>query len=93
MGTVGYVVSGKKTDVFGIRKGQVVVAKTAVKLPMGSPARNLEARSVLGGARSARTCRVVTCDSRWQVRQGLGLLQRAGAQQRLHQPGCRLRSS
>lgn len=93
MGTVVYVVSGKKTDVFGIRKGQVVVAKTPANLPVASHARDLSARFTVCGAGLARTCRFVTGDSRWQVLQGLALLQRAGAKQRLDRRECRLRSS
>lgn len=94
MGTVVYVVRGNKTDVFGIRKGQAVVAKTTgTHIIVSSRARNLNSRFVQCGAQIAPTCWGTTGEARWQAQQGLGLGQRAGASQRLYRRLCRLRSS
>ncbi len=93
MGTVVCVVRGKKTDVFGIRKGQVVVAKTTGHQPVSSHAHDLDARSVQCGAWLTRTCRVMPGEARWQALRGLGRFQRPGASQRLYRRQCRLRSS
>lgn len=93
MGTVAYVVRGKKTGVFGIRKGQVVVAKTTGNQPVSSHAPVQEARSVACGARFAPTCWGAAGQGRRQALQGLGLNQRLGASLRLDWRLCRLRSS
>ncbi len=93
MGTVVYVVSGTKTDVFGICKGQVVVAKTAVNQAVSSHAHDLDARSAERARLLAGTCRHMPGETRWQVLRGFGLFQRARAGQRLNQRECRLRSS
>lgn len=93
MGTVVNIVRGKKTGIFGIQKGQVLVAKTTGNQAMLRPVHDLNARSLLCGARSARTCWGATSQPGWQAPQDLGRYQRPGTRQRMYPRECRLRSS